>query len=158
MKLYLVRHGEAYSNEERFERPLNPRGRNEALQIGKFLKDEHCDVSRIFHSDKLRSIETAEIIANALGQPNKLHLLPTLDPDEDVFRLIGDLHEFTENILMVGHLPNLALLSSFILTGNVGRPSISFLTATAACFDHSNDNWRLEWSVDPADLRKNTHK
>lgn len=158
MKLYLVRHGEAYSNEERFERPLNPRGQNEVLQIANYLKSLNVELTQILHSEKLRSIETAEIIAQTLGLTSKLHLLPTLDPDEDVYRLIGDIHEFTENILMVGHLPNLALLSSFILTGNITHPNISFLTATAACFDHNNDIWRLEWTVDPAQLRNKTHK
>lgn len=156
MKLYLVRHGEAYSNEERFERPLNPRGQNEVLQLGNFLKSENCDVSHILHSEKLRSIETAEIIAKVLGLTSKLQLLPSLDPDEDVFRLIGDLHEFNENIMMVGHLPNIALLSSFMLNGNISQPSISFLTATAACFEEQNQLWRLLWTVDPAQLRKNT--
>ncbi|MBS0287899.1 MAG: phosphohistidine phosphatase SixA [Proteobacteria bacterium] len=154
MKLYLVRHGEAYSNEERFERPLNPRGQNEVLQIANFLKNDHCMVDKIYHSEKLRAIETAEIIANTLDLTNKLQMLPSLDPDEDVYKLIGDIHEFTQNILMVGHLPNLALLASFMINGNITTPSLSFLTATTACFELDNSAWKLKWSIDPQSLRK----
>ena len=156
MELYLIRHGEAYSGEERFERPLNPRGQNEVLQIANYLKSEQCKVEHIYHSEKLRSIETAEIIANALALTTKLQLLPSLDPDEDVFRLIGDLHEFSQNTIVVGHLPNLALLASFMLTGNITQPSVSFLTATTACFEQQNDSWKLKWSIDPQILRKQT--
>ncbi len=153
MKLYLMRHGEAYSNEERFERPLNPRGKNEVLQMAIYLKNEASNVSRVLHSDKLRAIETAQIVANELGLIGKLQLLPTLDPDEDVYKLVGDLHEFSEDIIMVGHLPNLALLASFILTGNITSPNISFLTATVACFEKT-DQWNLKWTLDPSSLRK----
>lgn len=154
MKLYLVRHGEAYSNEERFERPLNPRGQNEVLQIANFLRNEHCLIEKIYHSEKLRAIETAEIIANTLALTNKLQILPSLDPDEEVFRLIGDIHEFSQNTLIVGHLPNLALLSSFMIYGNMTTPSVSFLTATTACFELNNNSWQLKWSIDPQSLRK----
>ncbi len=158
MDLYLVRHGEAYSSEERFERPLNSRGQNEVLQVANYLLSEHCQVETIFHSEKLRSIETAEIIANTLGLSAKLQLLPSLDPDEDVFRLIGDIHEFTQNTMIVGHLPNLALLSSFLLSGKISTPSLSFLTATTACLVHAGEEWKLKWSVDPHDLRKTLQK
>ena len=158
MDLYLVRHGEAYSSEERFERPLNPRGQNEVLQIASFLKNEHCQIDAIFHSEKLRAIQTAEIIADTLGLNHKLKVLPTLDPDEDVFRLIGDIHEFMVNTLIVGHLPNLALLSSFIIKGNISTPSLSFLTATTACFEYKDEQWNLRWSVEPHSLRKTVQK
>jgi len=156
MDLYLVRHGEAYSNEERFERPLNPRGRDEVLHIAEYLKDKNIQIDAILHSEKVRSIETAEIIANSLGKTNKLSMLSSLDPDEDVYRLIGDIHEFTQNTLLIGHLPNLALVGSFLLTGNINKPSISFSTATAAYFVQKDNLWTLQWTVNPSSLRNLT--
>ncbi len=154
MDLYLMRHGEAYSNEERFERPLNQRGRDEVTHIATFLKEKEINIQKIYHSDKVRSIETAEIIANTLGLTNKLSMLTSLDPEDDVYRLIGDIHEFNQNTLLVGHLPNLALVSCFLLTGNISKPSISFSTATVAHLVQNDNIWTLQWTMSPAALRK----
>ncbi|MBS0288420.1 MAG: phosphohistidine phosphatase SixA [Proteobacteria bacterium] len=152
MQLYLVRHGEAYSSEEQFERPLNPRGHKDVEQIANFLKHQNCQIQKIFHSEKLRAIETAQIIANILGLTNHLFLMPSLDPEEEVYRLLGDIHEVTTNTLMVGHLPNLALVSNFLITGNMNKSSISFVPAGAACFEFQDNVWVLKWSVDPASI------
>ncbi len=157
MDIYLMRHGEAYSNEERFERPLNQRGRDEVTQVANFLKNKAINVQCILHSDKVRSIETAEIVANTLGLTNKLAMLTSLDPEDDVYRLIGDIHELSQNTLLVGHLPNLALLSSFLLTGNITKPSISFSTATVVQLMQKDNIWSLQWTMTPAALR-NTSK
>ena len=154
MDLYLIRHGEAYSSEERFERPLNERGKNDVSLIAKHLKDSNIQVENIFHSEKVRAIETAEIIADALNLTNKLAVMTSLDPDNEIFDLIGAVHELHYNTIMVGHLPNIALLSSFLITGNINKSPISFSTATAARFEYQNDIWTLKWSIDPASLRK----
>ncbi|MBI2790706.1 MAG: phosphohistidine phosphatase SixA [Gammaproteobacteria bacterium] len=154
MNLYLVRHGEAYSSEERFERPLNDRGKDEVQAIAQYLLTKDIKIKHIFHSQKVRAIETAEIIANTLGMMDKLAIMPDLSPDEDVYKLIGAVHELSESSLLVGHLPNLALLASFFLTGDIHSPRLSFSTASCALFEFQAPIWTLQWTIDPAAIKK----
>jgi phosphohistidine phosphatase len=62
MHLYLVRHGEAKSGQEDSERPLNNCGREEVDRVSRAAAKKGMAASRIFHSDKLRAKETAEIL------------------------------------------------------------------------------------------------
>ncbi len=70
---YLLRHGQALSNvqstvsswPEIFENPLTEKGREQAFEAGKKLKDKQIDI--IIASDILRAKETAEIVAREIG-------------------------------------------------------------------------------------------
>lgn len=61
--IYLVRHGQSVANITRVmggDTPLSPLGREQALSLGKKLKD--INFSAVFSSDKLRAKQTAELI------------------------------------------------------------------------------------------------
>lgn len=102
--LYLIRHGEAYSNIERNgngvvpgikgDKGLTPRGRAQAER----LRDRLAQTGEI-HADALlastfaRAYQTAEIIAPALGQP--------IIPDDDLQEMRpGDVDGMTERELL----------------------------------------------------------
>ncbi len=156
MELYLIRHGEAYTSEERFERPLNDHGKDEVLVIANYLSTKEVNVKHIYHSHKVRAIETAEIIANKLGMMDKLSMMPSLSPDDDIYNLIGAVHEINESSILVGHLPNLALLASFFMTGDIHNPKLSFSTASCALFEFQEPVWNFQWSINPSSLKKHT--
>ena len=60
------------------------------------------------------------------------------------------LKEMDENIMLVGHLPHLARLSSLLLTGNAEKIIISFKMAGIVCFKRSEENlWSLQWMLTP---------
>ena len=67
MALYLVQHGEAKSEQEDKERPLSGKGRQEADAVAKKMAEAEIKAERIYHSPKLRALQTAEIFAARLG-------------------------------------------------------------------------------------------
>jgi broad specificity phosphatase PhoE len=78
-RLYLVRHGETYSNrEQRFQGqlddPLSPAGQTQAEALGRWLAGRRVRVGAIYSSDLRRTAETAEIVGAHLG------LTPVLAP------------------------------------------------------------------------------
>lgn len=64
MKVYLVRHGQSLANATKIHSgwsqvPLTEQGREDAARAGEYLRTFHFD--RIYSSDLLRAIQTAEI-------------------------------------------------------------------------------------------------
>lgn len=154
MKLYLLRHGEAMNKQENAQRPLNNMGIAEITRIAAHLKDLKAEFRHIYHSDKLRSEETAAIIARELEIKDGLSTLPSLNPDDEVQPLIKDVEALNENTLLVGHLPNLALLCNYLLNYDVNTPSVSFATGTLAILESQDTHlWVLKSIIDPAQLQ-----
>src|SRR5580658_3996794 len=106
MYLYLMRHAEAYAKEEDPLRSLNSHGQAQALRMAKHLHSLDFGDVVIFHSDVTRSIQTAEIVKNNLKTQQNLQVLKSLNPDEDVYRLIVDVEQLKTDTIIVGHLPN----------------------------------------------------
>jgi|SRR5581483_643845 len=72
MKIYLIRHGETTGDiEDRFggdyEDHLTEKGREQAKELGAYLKDKNIEI--IFHSPRIRAVETAGIVSNITGFP-----------------------------------------------------------------------------------------
>ena len=153
MYLYLMRHGEAYSKVEDPARDLNERGKAEVAKMAMHLKSIHISCHKIFHSEILRARHTAQIVAEKLDYLQKLTVLPSLNVDDDVYSLIVDVEEIKENSLLVGHLPNMELLSNYLLTGNINKSTVGFTTATVICLEKKEDRWVLKWGIDPVSIK-----
>ena len=120
MIVYLVRHGEAVPEDADPKRPLSAKGRNEVEGTARELKDEGAKVDEIWHSEKLRAKQTAQIIARDLGVSRvieKTGLKPD-DPVEPIAEMLREASRVTpdaqrnslhprptHNVLIVGHLP-----------------------------------------------------
>jgi len=150
MQLYLVRHGEAYSQEENPERPLNDYGKQEVAKIGQFLKKTDIPIDYIYHSDKRRAKETAQILSQHLSMVHNVDHLSCLDPEENIEKLTNTIAYLKDNTLLVGHLPNLELLCSFLLTQTYQKPIILLHTAAVACLKFEDPNWILKWLINPS--------
>ncbi|MFZ5932848.1 MAG: histidine phosphatase family protein [Patescibacteria group bacterium] len=88
MKVYLVRHGQSFGNQEgQFqhpETPLSDIGKMQAKILAKRLKEVSFDV--IYSSPLIRARQTAEIISRKLGKPIELweDIQETRNPKEVV--------------------------------------------------------------------------
>ncbi len=114
MKLYLVRHGEPQPKEKDPERRLTERGRLDVATIGRFLEQNGLFIPEIWHSEKARVRETAEIIAQA-GGTSRLLEKSGLAPLDPVIPVRGDIIDRDEDLLLVGHLPFLSRLANLLL-------------------------------------------
>ncbi len=98
---YFIRHGESQANADinymGSDPPLTEKGRLQAREAAKILKDKHIDV--IVSSPSLRTFDTAKIIAKELGAKVVTdHRLMEGNVDETP----GEPME-ADNILLVGH-------------------------------------------------------
>ena len=111
MKLYFVRHGiaEDYVDSD-FARELTPRGRRRVAQSAVVMRRLNLRPQRIYSSPRLRSRQTAEIIAGELEIPMTLADEVNFGFDlDDVSALTRDLDSGAE-VMFVGHNPDMSLL------------------------------------------------
>jgi len=145
MKLYLIRHGEALPSIVDSQRPLSDHGRAQVAYLAHHLQDENAKPLHIYHSGILRAQQTAEIIAKTLHitAVDKISgLLPEDRPDS----IFDQINSWTEDMMLVGHLPYLAyLLSRLSDEGN----HVQFDTATAVCLERVNTKWLIRAVLNP---------
>ena len=145
-RLYLVRHGTALPPEVDPEKHLSPEGRADIEAKGKSLKSRHpISLGKIFHSDKARAADTAQLLCDALGQACGCSERAGLSPMDDPTLLIPELEALEEDWLIVSHLPFLDRLLSRLVTSNNDYRLVDFGAGTTVCLTHEDGSWLLEW-------------
>jgi phosphohistidine phosphatase len=145
MDLYLVRHGEAMIESADPVRPLSARGREEVDRLAAHLRNEGVTVAEIRHSGKARAAQTAERIANAIGAPTSA--VAGLQPDDDPMPMAEVVSLEIRDLMLVGHLPHLALLAQLLLASGGVRSSIELRTAGLLRLRREAGSWRLIWAL-----------
>jgi phosphohistidine phosphatase len=123
MNLFLLRHGLAVERGARgfandFDRPLTPKGRRQLCQSRAALKKSKPDL--ILSSPLVRAQQTAEIVAAELKWKKPVRFSDALKPGGKVKKLVAELKRVNpppENVLLVGHEPDLSGLISRLTTG-----------------------------------------
>ncbi len=150
MHLYLVRHGEAKSEQEDPERPLSNRGREAVDRVSRAAAKKGMAASRIFHSDKLRAKQTAEILARNIIPSEGICEIKGLGPEDDPSLTKAELEASGKSLIVVGHLPHLNRLAAMLLNGNSSEQVIDFPTASVVCLSRRKKDWKVNWTMDPA--------
>jgi phosphohistidine phosphatase len=154
MRAYLVQHGKARPVEEDPNRGLTEEGRTEAAQIGQFLGGLRLSVSLIQHSGKTRAEQTAHILAGYMRCTAGPCHTDGLSPSDDPAMTANFLKVYTDDILLVGHLPHLERLTSLLLTGSPDARPVLFRNAGVVCLEKNpNGTWSLLWAVVPEMVR-----
>jgi phosphohistidine phosphatase len=150
MRLYIMRHGEAVQSGSDATRPLTAKGRTDAVKMGRFLKDSCAPVDAIWHSTKARAIETAAFVDKTLGEKIPLDIHRGLNPGDSVEKFFEQLQEDApDNLLIVGHLPFVGSLLSFLVTGGESNP-VSYHTGTLVAIEGTfEDGFIILWAVTP---------
>jgi len=157
MKLYLVRHAiaEALTNQEDDSlRLLTEKGREKMKRIAQALEELGVQPDLIVSSPYIRASQTASILAKELNYKEELaysdFLMPMAEPDD----MIGEINEkfSVDELMLVGHEPNLSSLVSVLLAGNPDL-SINFKKGGVCCLSvddlHYDRKATLEWLVTP---------
>lgn len=100
------------------DRPLNKRGKREAPQMGKLLKDKELLPDVILSSTARRARDTAQIAAEKCGYEGEIRYIPDLyrADVEDFLGILQGLEDRFDTAMLVGHNPDLEMLLS-ALTG-----------------------------------------
>jgi phosphohistidine phosphatase len=150
MKLYLVQHAKAASEEADPERPLTEEGRRDVQKVAAFIKPLTLSVECLWHSGKRRAAQTAGVLANAIKTKGGIITHDGLGPNDDVTALRDELVSIEQDIMIVGHLPFLNKLASLLLAGSVSANVVGFKNAGVVCLSWSDDHpWQIEWMVTP---------
>lgn len=147
MKLYLVQHGDAVSEQVDPARPLSEKGRRDVRALAEFLARAKAPPARIVHSGKLRAQQTAEIIAPPGAS---VEAESGLDPKDDPAAAARTLGQSAADAIVVSHMPLLARLAALLLVGNAQPAILAFQPGTAACLERDDaGSWTLSWLVRP---------
>ncbi len=142
MKIYLVRHGRAEHPSVDPQRSLSNQGKVEVTKLAHHLKKSQVSVSQLRCSTKERAKQTAKIIGA------KINTSPTtyegMQPNDPVDPVARDIDGFTNNIMLVGHLPFLPTLAEKLSGGNFNSLDISLPTAGMLVLEKNSDGlWIL---------------
>lgn len=151
MKLYLVRHGEAVSEQTDPQRPLSPQGREQAQRVASLAKDQGIFVRRIYHSGKKRAEETAQIFQSVLNLKCPSIAKDFLSPNAPIDQMYYEILRATEDLMIVGHMPFLSRLTSKLVSGTEDKEMVAFKTGTLVALEKRNDKkWQVLFSFSPS--------
>jgi phosphohistidine phosphatase len=151
MKLYLVRHGSYSSTNINISSPLSPEGRADITRLANYFAKMELSVPTIFHSSKLRAQQTAKILAEILNRGH-CEFLAGLEPNDPIQPMLKMINLHTDDLLIVGHLPFMAKLTSQLLNVDEDIVLIDYQPGSAACLTNEQGQWNIRWVLDPADL------
>jgi phosphohistidine phosphatase len=150
LRLILVQHGKARPTAEGLEAELTRAGRREVERVAAWVARTGLRVDRIAHSGKLRAVQTAGILADALEPPLGLELGASLKPDdavEPVAEWLGG--ETGDTLMLVGHMPHLARLAGLLLSRDSEARPVTFKNGGVVCLERTGEIWSLGWAVVP---------
>ena len=150
MALYLIQHGKSLSKEQDPDQGLSAEGIAETERIANQAKDDGVTVSQIRHSVKTRARQTAEIFAGALNPKQGIREVSGIKPLDDVAEYAANIDP-VENIMLIGHLPFMERLTSFLITGSIDKPVFKFQNSGIVCLDKDPEAqvWVIRWALMP---------
>jgi len=152
VRLTLIRHGEAGDDAPRDElRSLTLRGRAAVGRVGRALRRRGGDFTLIATSPLVRAVQTAEIIAAAVGYGGRVVVTETLVPEGRVSRALALLRslEGEDSIALVAHEPILSSLAGTLL-GIERFPALRKGEALRLRLPEGAESpGELRWRIDP---------
>jgi phosphohistidine phosphatase len=151
MKLYLVQHGEAVAESEDPQRPLSATGRADVERLAAFLAGAGITVVRILASGKTRARQTADALAGLLAPQGAVsETMSGLRPNDATGWLADMVEQWTEDAMIVGHMPFLGRMVSRLVTDCEDYDIVGFTPGTVACLDRRPTGiWTLVWVIAP---------
>ena len=150
MKLYCMRHGQALDASEDPERSLSEIGAEQVQRLGRHLQAANINFSHIMCSDKMRTQQTAQIMADIISPEVKINISSCLSNNAECSDLLEDISNWNDDTLLVGHLPMMDDLVNLLLTRSTGSCLINFVPATIICLEKRQLlDWALSWVVNP---------
>ncbi|HEY0786976.1 MAG TPA: phosphohistidine phosphatase SixA [Acidobacteriaceae bacterium] len=158
MNLYVLRHASAGTRRLNpvvdVKRPLDKEGKQQCMLIGSYLNALKVHFDLIVSSPLKRALQTASLVGTEVGYDAKIQVTDALAPEASLAAfqaMVGDLNG-SENVLIVGHNPNLPQFIGSLITSS-GRAAIRVRKGAIARIDCTRRPGTLHWLVDPRILR-----
>lgn len=150
MALFLVQHGKSLPKEVDADRSLSEEGKETVARIAEVAAGYNVFVSMIKHSGKMRAKQTADIMASFLEPEKGVQETGGLDPLDDVVA-VAEKITGKEDVMLVGHLPFMERLVSYLITGSIEITVFKFQNGGIVCLDRDQDRglWYIKWVLMP---------
>lgn len=163
--LLLLRHAKSSWDDSSlgdFERPLAPRGKNDAPRIGRALKQRGPTPDLIISSPAVRATQTIQSVVKAAG----FAVTPQFDEtiygasSAELMRVVRRISNSISCAMLVGHNPGFEDMVSRLTGVTQHMP-----TAALACMEFQIDTWadvedgegKLAWFMTPKLLGEERH-
>ncbi|MGE3919675.1 MAG: histidine phosphatase family protein [Gammaproteobacteria bacterium] len=139
----LIRHAKSsWQNhvEQDKDRPLDPRGVEDAIHLGAYLKEQTFQPDAIISSDATRALTTSQYIAQAMGlDDNKVVIESKIYEAgvEALLKVIQGLSNDFDSVILVGHNPGLSWLANYLADGH----QVNLPTCGSYCITFETNNW-----------------
>jgi len=166
MNLYILRHASAGVRRVNpivdRKRPLDKDGKRHCLQLAHVLNAMDIQFDLIVSSPLKRCMQTASFVGTETGYESKIISSAALAPDATFTQFQKLLRECAayENLLLVGHNPNLTIfLGSLLAPPAVGLTSSNGLAparlrkGSLARLNYTRGPATLQWLLDPRTVR-----
>lgn len=163
MILYVMRHGIAEDigpDRSDASRRLTDEGTTRVRRIACGLRTLACQPAAIVSSPLARARQTADLVAAELHPAAGVSILTELSPGGAPAVVARELGPWRANDMMiVGHQPDLSRLLAWCLTGDAEYPAIELRKGAVAALDFglsfvSAGGAVLLWLIPPAALRR----
>jgi phosphohistidine phosphatase len=149
--LTIIRHAKAerpegFAND--FDRPLNERGRKDAVRLADLLKRIDPTVDWWVSSPALRTRETTELLAASYGYTkNFVWEMSIYEAAPDtLLTLLMQTPQNAEHVVLVGHNPGMAELVAGLAAGEPGRLNLHMPTGGLAHLTMEIFRWQqIRW-------------
>ena len=150
MAFFIVQHGQSLTKDLDPEKGLSPQGAEEVKRIADVAQHYGVTVTRIHHSGKKRARQTAELIAVILEPLEGLQEVAGIKPLDDVAAFAPQV-DYSANTMVVGHLPFLERLTSFLITGQQSPILFKLQNGGILCLDQieNSDSPAIKWALMP---------
>ena len=140
-KVYIVRHAKAAESMNDYERPLTAVGLAKTAELGEELQRYGASIDALYASGAFRTRQTAVRLADMLDFPAEKICYDEalyLTTEEAYFNILVSLDEKVQEVMLVGHNPEVSNLLHFFLPDFT-----SFMqTGACACIEFDADNWQ----------------
>jgi phosphohistidine phosphatase len=154
MKLYLVQHGTSVSKDVDPGRSLSSQGEQGVRQVAEALRSSGMTVDRILHSSKMRAHQTAEILGEALLISGETEVIDGINPKDSIQDFSLKVHKFNQDTMVVGHLPFMAKMVSYLVTGNEDAAIVDYKFGSVVCLQqNAEEHWQIQWMLRPDTLK-----
>jgi phosphohistidine phosphatase len=161
MNLFFLRHASAGMRRANplldVKRPLDKDGKRQCLHLAHVLNELKVQFDLIVSSPLKRSLQTASLVGTETGYESKILLSNALAPDatfRDFQKLLSEFQKY-ENLLVVGHNPNLSqfLASVLVAPSSTSLPNIRLRKGTLARVSITRGPATLQSLLDPRTVR-----
>jgi len=166
MNLFILRHASAGTRRTNpavdVKRPLDKDGKRQCIQLGSVLNGLSVNFDLIVSSPLKRSLQTAQLVGTETGYETPILISDALAPNATFQQFQRLLHECSsyENVMVVGHNPNITTFLIQLLSGSNGQsgsrnqPRIRLRKGSIARLNMQRGPAALQWLLDPRVVRE----